>query len=112
MSVGCKRTELIASKRTQFTLLGRNDPEANVRFGSKADVRSAKQHVRCTSRCLLRASGHRAAYSITSSALVSSDGGIVSPSALAVLRLSTNSNLVDRMTGRSAGLSPLRIRPA
>ena len=33
------------------------------------------------------------------------------PSALAVLRLITNSNLVDCTTGRSAGLSPLRIRP-
>ena len=28
------------------------------------------------------------------------------------LRLITKSNLVDRMTGRSAGFSPLRIRPA
>jgi ABC-type uncharacterized transport system substrate-binding protein len=34
-------------------------------------------------------------YSITSSAVASSVGGIVRPSALAVLRLSTNSNLVD-----------------
>ena len=34
------------------------------------------------------------------------------PSALAVLRLMTSSTLVDCMTGRSAGFSPLRIRPA
>jgi len=33
-------------------------------------------------------------YSITSSARASSDGGIVSPSALAVLRLMTSSNFV------------------
>jgi hypothetical protein len=38
MSVGCKKTELIASKRTLFTLLGRNGPEANVRFMPKADT--------------------------------------------------------------------------
>ena len=30
---------------------------------------------------------------------------------LAVLILMTNSNLVDCMTGRSAGLAPLRMRP-
>src|ERR1700752_556266 len=53
-------------------------------------------HVRRKPSCLLWAnSGHRATYSITSSALVSSDGGMVSPSALAVLRLSTDSNFVD-----------------
>jgi hypothetical protein len=37
--------------------------------------------------------------------------GTVSPSALAVLRLIRKSNLVSYMTGRSAGFSPLRIRP-
>ena len=51
-----------------------------------------------------------AAYSITSSALARSDGGTVRPSALAVLRFMTNSNLVGACTGRSAGFSPLRMR--
>ena len=37
--------------------------------------------------------------------------GLSRPSALAVLRLMTSSNLVGCMTGRSAGLSPLRMRP-
>jgi hypothetical protein len=50
-------------------------------------------------------------YSITSSAVARSCGWNSSPSALAVLRLITNSNLVDWITGRSAGFSPLRIRP-
>src|SRR5260370_1182840 len=50
-------------------------------------------------------------HSITSSAMASSPGGNVRPNALAVLRLITNSNLIDCMTGRSAGFSPLRIRP-
>src|SRR5438876_9254744 len=49
------------------------------------------------------------AYWITSSARPSSDGGIVRPRALAVLRLTTSSNFVGRSTGRSAGLAPLRI---
>jgi hypothetical protein len=35
--------------------------------------------------------------------------GIDRPSALAVLRLMTNSNLVGCTTGKSAGFSPLRI---
>src|SRR5262245_21073145 len=51
-------------------------------------------------------------HSITSSAMASSPGGKLRPNALAVLRLITNSNLLDCMTGRSAGFSPLRIRPA
>src|SRR6516165_4846871 len=51
-----------------------------------------------------------AAHSITSSAVASSDGGTVSPSALAVLRLITSSNLVGACTGRSAGFSPLSMR--
>ena len=38
--------------------------------------------------------------------------GIDRPSALTVLRLMTNSNLVGCTTGKSAGFSPLRIRPA
>jgi hypothetical protein len=40
-----------------------------------------------------------------------SPGGKLRPNALAVLRLITNSNLVDCATGRSAGFSPLRILP-
>jgi hypothetical protein len=53
-----------------------------------------------------------APHSITSSARPSSIGGISRPSAFAVLRLITNSNFVGRITGRSPGFSPLRIRPA
>src|SRR5882757_9615335 len=46
---------------------------------------------------------------ITSSAVANSVSGIVRPSAFAVLRLMTNSNLVACSMGRSAGLVPLRI---
>ena len=49
------------------------------------------------------------AYSMTRSARTSTDGGIVRPSAFAVLRLIANSNFVGCSTGRSAGLAPLRI---
>src|SRR5215468_5748484 len=50
-------------------------------------------------------------HSITSSALACSVSGTVSPSAFAVLRLTTSSNFADCWTGKSAGFSPLRIRP-
>ena len=49
-------------------------------------------------------------YSITSSARTRNDSGIVSPSAFAVLRLITSSNLVGCSTGKSAGLAPLAMR--
>src|SRR6266513_3341601 len=99
MSVGCKKTELIASKRTQFTLLGRNGPEANVRFGSLAtcavhQAMSAKgQYRTCAIHQL----------SINSSARSSTGGGIVRPSALAVFKLIMSSNLVGCSTGISPG---------
>src|SRR6516225_3211274 len=48
-------------------------------------------------------------HSMISSARARIDGGIVSPSALAVFRLMTSSNLVGCWTGRSAGLAPFRI---
>ena len=47
---------------------------------------------------------------ITLSARTSTAGGIVSPSALAVRRFTTSSNLVGCSTGMSAGFAPLRIR--
>src|SRR5262249_39337944 len=39
----------------------------------------------------------------------SSEGGTVRPSALAVLRLMTSSNLVGNSTGKSPGLLPFKI---
>src|SRR5262249_21476457 len=50
-----------------------------------------------------------ARHSITSSASNCRELGTSTPSALAVCRLMTNSNLVDCQTGRSAGFAPLRI---
>src|SRR5215470_2744889 len=49
-------------------------------------------------------------HSITSSAATSRPGGTGRPSAFAVLRLTIVSNLVAACTGRSAGLSPRRMR--
>src|SRR5262245_21310389 len=77
---------------------------ANFRFGSQADVSQCNRHVR------FGPSGHCVIQPPSASAI--SEGGTVRPSALAALRLITKSNLVDCMTGRSAGFSPLRIRAA
>src|SRR5262249_40760842 len=51
-----------------------------------------------------------ALHSITSSARADKLGGTSIPICLAVFRFITNSNLLDCMTGKSAGFSPLRIR--
>ena len=51
-------------------------------------------------------------YSMTSVARARINGGTVRPSCLAVLRLMTSSKVVGCWTGRSAGIAPLRIRPA
>ena len=51
-------------------------------------------------------------HSITSSASARIRGGNSKFIAFAALRLITSSNLVGWMTGKSAGFSPLRMRPA
>ena len=88
-----------------------------VRFGSLADILRCDRHVRFTpnsdreSVCPLCAnSGHSAPYSITSSARSRIDCGISTPIALAVLRLTTRSNLVGCSIGKSAGFAPLAMR--
>src|SRR5262249_41197850 len=50
-------------------------------------------------------------HSITSSAATSSLSGTVRPRAFAVFALIANSNFTVCWTGKSAGFSPLRIRP-
>ena len=67
-------------------------------------------HVQRNSACPLSANSGHCVHSSNSSARASTDGGIVRPSAFAVLRLITSSYLVGACTGRSAGFSPLRMR--
>ena len=96
------------------------DVRPHVRFGSKADIGlspidvrySPKSgHGRVLAECPLCAKSGHQPHSINSSASDRNDAGTVNPSALAMVRLMTNSNLVSRSIGRSAGLAPLRIRP-
>jgi len=49
-------------------------------------------------------------HSITSSAIASRPGGMITPSALAVLTLIVSSYLIGSCTGNSATFAPLRIR--
>ena len=83
----------------------------DVRYAPNSDqILRRSEMTRCAiSRLMRRSKWH--SYSITSSARVSSEGGTVRPSALAVLRLMASSNLVGCVTGRSAGLAPPRMRP-
>jgi len=78
-------------------------PRAQTRRRSVCPLSANERHSR-------RGKQHR--YSITSSAVASSVGDTGSPSALAVFRLMDSSNLVGCTIGKSAGFSPLRMRPA
>jgi hypothetical protein len=79
------------------------------RISGSKNFRSTPQKDFCNNICQQRTHAPQQNYSITSSARTSNEGGTVRPSALAVLRLITNSNLVGCSTGRSEGLVPLRI---
>lgn len=82
----------------------------NVRFAPKATELLRRGEMTRGARNRLMRRSKRRNYSITSSAVASSDGAMAILSALAVLRLITSSNFVGCWTGRSAGLAPFRIR--
>jgi hypothetical protein len=62
--------------------------------------------------CSPKSDNDAAPYSITSSATASSLSGTMRPNVLTVWWLITSSNLDACATGRSAGFTPLRMRPA
>ena len=76
---------------------------------ARGEVRHCRQPKTCTKAAVSRCSKLRY-YSITSSAATSKPGGTVRPSAFAVLRLRTVSNLVGICTGSSTVFAPRRIR--
>src|SRR5262245_48871927 len=87
----------------------RPTPQSLPGFLAQALEESVFDHIASLSEASVH-DGAALHYSITSSASASSFSGTVSPSALAVLRLIANSNLVGCSTGSSAGLAPCRIR--
>src|SRR5262245_13365874 len=94
--------------RPQRVIIGKAQVEHTTSaYPLKADVAAAPSNspFSAITGLMHRSKKHR--YSITWSALARSVGGTVRPSALAVLRLITNSNLVGCRTGRSAGFAPL-----
>ena len=72
---------------------------------------SMKKPHRSNGSLPLSASQQKSCYSITSSASSCIELGITTPSAFAVFRLMTRSNLLICCTGSSPGFSPCRIRP-
>jgi len=99
-SDGSKATEAIEAGQRRMSALLPKATVSNQAANLSLSANSDNMHRSKSSR-----------YSITSSARPSSGNEIVKPSERAVLRLSTNSIFVDCTTGRSAGFSPLRIRP-
>src|SRR5262249_6242523 len=99
---------------TQCLSIGtfRSDPEITkayplIRLGKRHAKRCGLRPCRC---CAAEQRDELAAlHSITSSARDRNDSGIVRPSAFAVVRLMTKSNLVGCSTGISAGFVPRRI---
>jgi len=96
-SVGRRRSRAQEPDRRQLARLLRPRRERPRRCATEQRDELAPLHLR----------GH----SITSSARASSVGGMLRSMAFAVARLITRSNFVAISTGRSAGFSPLRIRP-
>jgi hypothetical protein len=82
-----------------------------VRFTPVSGIDSRSQGLPSRANCGLMQRNKQHRYSITSSARPSNVIGNVRPSAFAVSRLMTSSTLVDCWTGKSAGFSPLRMRP-
>src|SRR5262249_4940169 len=95
-------TALLGVKHANSISVSALPPKADM-CGATRDVCFGLIADSCTA-----AKQHR--YSINSSARASAAGGIVRPSALAVLRLITRLYLVGACTGMSAGFSPLRMR--
>jgi hypothetical protein len=77
----------------------------------RTDIIRPSRLVRSVPTTDSRSAANKFDHSITSSARAKRVGGIVNPSALAVIRLMTSSTLVLCWIGKSAGLAPLRIFP-
>jgi hypothetical protein len=111
----------IAQRFSAVALSGHTETDRYLSaFGSKADIDMSASPLKADKvqdvlGCPLSAKSRhthcsRFSYSITSSAVNKSVGGIVTPSVLAVLRLITRSYLVGCWMGRSPAFSPRRIR--
>jgi hypothetical protein len=104
------RTSISISSMWESIVLATSFRRRQLRKQFCASFAQARFHTAWVNRRLMHRS-KQYLYSITSSATEISPAGITSPRALAVFILITSSNLVGCTTGKSAGLSPLRILP-
>ena len=124
-TVQCLRASTEKDSTTGGSAALRDFDPAYVRFGSGADITRLLSNVRFTPQsgqrglawiCLLCAitglmqCSKTTRYSITSSARSGNAGGMLRPSARAVLRLTTSSYFVGACTGSWPGFSPRKMR--
>src|SRR6266478_4730811 len=107
----CENSEIVLKRRIWSEFFRSAEPVMAENAENRLKFINCRPGVRVFTRSGPEAA-IRLSYSITSSARARIDGGTVRPSALAVLRLTTSSNVVGCCTGKSAGLAPLRILPA
>ena len=84
--------------------------KARVRMTLNADFRRGFGATQCVKGAAIPTAKCSVSYSNTSSARCRANSGIARPSALAVFRLTANSNKAGCSIGSSPGLSPRRIR--
>ena len=102
------RRDVMTDSETGWALVPVAAPESPPARAGVTPGRTRAPRPRTRAARTLRV-GRARAHSMTSSARTRKDCGIVSPSALAVLRLMTNSNFVGCSMGSSAGFAPFRI---
>src|SRR6266478_8711304 len=107
--MGARRAVPAAKASGRYRFGEGPSPEYPVTTGKRRNPSFAGSHAAGKAR---PEAAIRLSYSITSVARARIDGGTVRPRASAVLRLTTNSNVVGCWTGRSAGLAPFRVLPA
>src|SRR4029077_21097056 len=99
--------EALAERGYQVAGVGKRRTAENPDPRHRRLLRACRERPRC--RASKQPDERATLHSITSSARASSVGGTVRPSALAVVRLMTRSNLVGCSTGMSPGFTPRRI---
>ncbi len=101
----------LSPARTRFLIgsMSMNPPRLSTVSVRQRVLRASRANAAGHALIIPAARGPSPRHSITSSAMESKPDGTSMPSARAVCRLMTNSNLIDCSTGRSPGLAPLRM---